>query len=55
MITEAKTRTENLCDTCQFHFATCDVDRGIVEFGEGTGGDNVILCDVYEPRPKAKG
>jgi len=48
IVTRAKDRTENLCETCVFHVPECEPDEGVLEFGDGIGGDNVIACDVYE-------
>jgi len=37
----------HLCDTCSLEFPTCTpVD---VEYGDGTGNDNVIKCGAYSP------
>ena len=40
--------TENLCDTCPMCIADCDGES--LEFGDGTGNDNVIQCDAYSGR-----
>jgi len=38
--------TDNLCDYCQLEFATCPKANHI-QFGNGTGKDNVIECSEY--------
>ena len=48
IVTEAKSVTENLCDTCKLSIPTCEPDKGILEFGKGVGHDNVIVCDAYK-------
>ena len=35
----------NLCAQCGQSFGECG---GVVEFGDGVGGDNVIACDSYD-------
>lgn len=44
-----KSSLYNLCDTCTQCFANCEVSLAILEFGKGTGDDNVIQCDMYTP------
>ncbi len=37
----------NMCDCdCSHSFATCTPD--LVEFGDGVGNDNVVVCSQYE-------
>ena len=36
---------ENLCDHCINCIVTCS---GSPEFGDGTGFDNVVICDIFE-------
>jgi len=43
-------KSKNLCDSCVKCFANCEVDNGVIEFGNGLGGDNVIQCDQYTPK-----
>ena len=44
-IISIKDTKKNLCDTCPLCFATCR--QTILEFGNGTGDDNVISCSSY--------
>lgn len=52
----ASTATENLCDTCQHHFATCSARNAIFgcEVGAGLTADNVVYCDSYITTIKAE-
>jgi len=47
IVTKTKDSKENLCDTCTKCIADCDVDKGVIEYGDAVGNDNVIACDVY--------
>ncbi len=44
--------TDNLCDTCEKHIATCDTEPNSLTFGNGVGNDNVIGCNAYKPVEK---
>lgn len=37
----------NLCDTCGNNYPECDVPIVDLEFGDGVGNDNVIVCSGY--------
>lgn len=36
----------NMCDKCELCFATCKPE--LIEFGDGIGMDNVIVCSEYK-------
>lgn len=55
IVTRAKSKDENLCDTCKFCIATCNPEEGLLEFGDGIGEDNVIACPTYSPGERAGG
>lgn len=38
----------NMCDFCQKSFAWCDSE--LIEFGDGKGNDNVVVCSEYTAR-----
>ena len=38
----------NMCDSCIYHFSDCKQD--LIEFGNGFGNDNVIICSSYMPQ-----
>ncbi len=40
-------RLVNLCDTCSREYPACDSPN--VEYGDGTGNDNIIVCAIYKP------
>lgn len=52
IITRAKTQEENLCDTCRLSTPECDAEKGLLEYGNGVGNDNIIACPSYEPNDK---
>ena len=47
-VIRARDSKENLCDTCIYDFGGCDADEGLMEFGDGSGSDNVIACNAHE-------
>lgn len=47
IVTKAKDRLVNLCDTCLNSFPECEPEEGILEFGDGIGHDNIIACDKF--------
>ena len=42
---KATNRKINMCDTCGLIYPTCHPE--IIEFGDGIGNDNVIVCSSY--------
>lgn len=38
----------NMCNTCVHCFSNCKQD--LIEFGDGIGNDNVIVCSSYMPQ-----
>lgn len=42
-------RCINMCDTCKFTFAECATE--VIEFGDGVGNDNVVVCSSYMVKP----
>ena len=44
---EENCRERNLCNTCEWGFAECCATMDDMEFGDGTGTDNVINCKQY--------
>lgn len=38
----------NMCDSCMHRFSDCKQD--LIEFGDGIGNDNVIVCSSYMPQ-----
>lgn len=51
-VTKTTNRLENLCDTCLLSVPECQPDEGLMEYGDGLGGDNVIACDAYTPKER---
>jgi len=49
IVTRAKDSRENLCDSCIFDYPDCEPEEGLLEFGNGSGNDNIIACDAYRP------
>ena len=45
-IVKTKSSVDNLCNYCNLDFATCPKATHI-EFGNGTGNDNVIECSEF--------
>ncbi len=41
-------RLVNLCDSCSREYPMCDSPN--VEYGDGTGHDNIIKCEIYSPK-----
>lgn len=48
IVTRAQDPRDNLCDSCKFEIPECEPGEGLLEYGSGVGGDNVIACDKYE-------
>lgn len=48
IVTRAQDPRDNLCDSCKFEIPECEPKEGLLEYGSGVGGDNVIACDKYE-------
>lgn len=46
------TTRNNLCDTCQHCPADYGADETDIEFGDTTGNENMIGCEVYRPKRK---
>lgn len=45
-VVATKSTTDNLCNYCQLHIATCPKAKHL-EFGNGIGNDNVIECSEF--------
>jgi len=52
-LSRAKDSYGNLCDTCAEEYPACKGEE--VEFGNGTGNDNVIVCATYRKSEKEGG